>query len=574
MQPDVELHRQALKTLHSHAGHEAYGLLMFIAHNHFHPDTRHLAKQMALELQARLFGSINLQEPLTAEEEKALDQLSSENPGEQNEAMKTLNREHDPENLQKLLLRLQKETDPAVIIRLIEVCSSLGGDQVFSQIAPFLRSGSEQIRQTVIRSFVHFGRPEIHYLLIRFSRDGSAVVQKEALDALKSHAEEPLLQALNKMSQPGSMALDKEASIYVIAKLGLHTAKDCLERLIQDKDSLTVKHARQAMAFLNRLSQEEPRPAPSKPEEPSPAIEEDDLKEEAQASAEIDEEDARSADLRQDLIGKILQAEEKEAVNAIFGLMENGFGNVLGEIYDEIWERSNKKILATFVMALGNTRDSRHADFLIQCLEHPDSRVQANAIESLRLIGMQPHKEKILPFLDSRTDRVKANAITALHAFRLVDTEREVTAMLRSRKENRQLAALYIVTEIFDPAFIHLLEIALDDPNPKVSRRAMEVLGMYVHEGHAAAEKLASQWGVLEELKLALEREAQQEEEALESDEEMSDMDSSLSELNELDSQRKEDKKQTKADPKAGSDEGGIGRFTSRLKNLFRKEKP
>ena len=67
--------QDALTQILNLGNHEAYGLLMFTATNHFSPDTRREAKKFSLLLQKRLFSQVSTPQDsdLSPEEEKAFE---------------------------------------------------------------------------------------------------------------------------------------------------------------------------------------------------------------------------------------------------------------------------------------------------------------------------------------------------------------------------------------------------------------------------------------------------------------------------------------------------------------------
>ncbi len=515
---DAHVRSNTLSSLLKLGNHEAYGLLMFAAHNHFSSETRHEAKAAALELQTKLFGNLQNSEPLDASELQAVEELGSEDKAVRDKATQVLQSASEPEDLQKLLDQLQREKDPQIISQLIPICAELGGNHVFAVIAPFLRSGNEKIRHSVIASFPHFDRPETTSLLIRFSRDSSALVQQEALKRLQALPDDIVVESIRKLTQTDSQALDKEAAIYVIVKLNLVKAFPYLKNLLHDKDSMVTKHVRQAIAYLEKtgkitippkttpLPQSTPKTEPeesvstptisteSQPEKPQPSTE---LTVEAPAPQAITDEDLAD---QKELLKRIGQAEEKEAINGLFRLMEKNWFHLLPNLKDVIVERATRKLLASYLMAIGSGKQDSLEEFVVECLPHPDGRIQANSIEALRLIGSSSHLDKIVPFVKSRVDRARANAIRTLHPHQMVDTFTELKEMLESGKENRQLSAIYVISDLLEPELIPLLETAMDFPNPKVTKRAIETLKMFVLKGYEPARTIAENWGILKDM--------------------------------------------------------------------------
>ena len=165
---------------------------------------------------------------------------------------------------------------------------------------------------------------------------------------------------------------------------------------------------------------------------------------------------------------RVIRQGRKRAIKSVFALIENNRLNRLDELKESINERNSKRLLATFIMALAQSKDKNHKDFLKQCLKHTDGRVQANAIEALRMLGCVELKTELLPFLtESNHDRARANAIIFLHPTGLINTTQELQNMLSSKNDNRKLSAIFAIMDLFDPKLIPLLESPIDSPNPK-----------------------------------------------------------------------------------------------------------
>jgi hypothetical protein len=185
--------------------------------------------------------------------------------------------------------------------------------------------------------------------------------------------------------------------------------------------------------------------------------------------------------------------------------------------------------------------------------------------------------DKIIPFVDSKHDRTKTNALIFLHPTGKIDTKKELETMLKSKRENRQLSAIYAITDLFETQFIPLLEQPMDSPNPKVSKKAIDVLQMFVLEEEPQAIKIASEWGILDELQSSQETES---EESSSEEKNPEDMESLLSDINEPSEKKEaEPAKEAQVEKEAAAEEAaedeapetGINKIKNFMNNLFKK---
>ena len=497
---EAERHKALSDTL-ALGSHEAYGLLMYAAHNHFSPETRAKARKASLILQKALFGEpVSEQSQFSKEEEALLQALPAMETEPLKEGLKTLAQFENPELLTPLAKILSREQNPENLPFLILTCAKLGKEAAAPYITSYLRSGNENIRAAVIRGLGAYPGKDTTLLLVRFALDPSPMVRKEALKGLTRVPPDQLSQCFETMSQMQD-PFHKEAMIYVIAKLAFEAGFPLLEQLKSEGCEAIAEKADQALkTFESRgvhpaqdLEFEIETTAVDVLEEEGPEAEEADEEDEGPGNAELDEK-------QDQCLKPIIQGETEAAIRAIFNLIEISRLSRLDEIPDSILEKGPKKVLATLAMAMAQSKNKIHAPFLKSCLQDKDERVQANAIEALRMLGCLDHKEAVLPLISSSNPRIRANAILFLHPTGLTDTAFELSSMLASRSDNFKLSAIYAILEIFEPELIPLLDAPMDSPNPKVSNKAIETLKMFVQDGHAQAIELAERWNILEEL--------------------------------------------------------------------------
>ncbi|MBT3785434.1 HEAT repeat domain-containing protein [bacterium] len=573
--------QDALTQILNLGNHEAYGLLMFTATNHFSPDTRREAKKFSLLLQKRLFSQVSTPQDsdLSPEEEKAFEDFKGADATGVRKALQILLSADNPKIFQRYTKELHQNQRPEILPYLILGLARLGKEEAIPYLVNYLRSNNETIRASVIRALVDISAPQNLSILVRFSRDPSNLVRQEALSGLSRTNPQILLSTLKEVLS-GKGEFHKEAVLYVIARLNFEPGIELVRALSNDAHEQTRERAKRVLEHFQTGSKpSEPAPADKaseeEPKEVSP--EEEDLVIPVQDKQiepdESDPPDSESDLQEENCLRAVRQGEESSAIKSIFTLIEISRLGRLGEVQESVQERGSKKVLATYLMAIAQSHDKGFRDFLIECLEHDDPRVQANAIEALRMVGCADVKQKILPFVNSRNDRTRGNAIVFLHSTGLIDTEQELSTMLQSRSDNRKLSAIFALAELFDPLLIEILEIPMDSPNSRVTKRAMDVLRMFVLEDNPKAVAIAKKWNIYDEMtadSVELSEESDLEEESLEGD-----LEAVAAGLEELANEINQSSAAPKTPPSPTKDSqstGALGKFKSFMEGLIKKK--
>lgn len=510
--PELTVRHQALKQLVKLSNHESYGLLMYISNNHFSPETRHEAKKGSLIVQKALFSDQEQKEiaqPFSSEETQALLLLKNDAPASRIEALNQIKNSTNPKVIDQLSRFLQTERDPSVLILAIQCLSELGKTRSIPFIASFLRSKNENIRKCVLDSLAKIKGDDAISLMIRFTRDSSEIVRNSSLNGLKDFSHQEVLSVLQQLIQKEN-AVYKDAVLFTIVKLEIKDGFVLLDGLTSDSSEKVAANAIKAIEILKRkglYTESTPKPTAHESEvkqaeptaantsEPSPPI--------AGHSESTESETPDIDENEEQILRAITHGEEKAAIEALFELMAKEYYSHLSNLREKIVERGSRKLLATYLIVIAQSKDPSHKDFLLECLTHPDARVQANTIDAIKSLHLTELKDQIVPMLDSNHDRVKTSALIFLHPLGLIETKKFLTSMLKSRSDNRKLSAIFAITDISDANFVPLLELAMDAPNPKVSSKAIDTLKIFVLLKEDCAIKLANQWGILSEIEEA-----------------------------------------------------------------------
>ena len=136
-------------------------------------------------------------------------------------------------------------------------------------------------------------------------------------------------------------------------------------------------------------------------------------------------------------------------------------------------------VRSSVMSLLGSLPGPTSERILLNGINDPDERVQANSIESLERLRAFNHFRHIRHRLESNDNRVRANAVKAL----LVAQTREAVGilidMLHHEQTPQRISALWVIESLrLMTLSARVLKMAKYDPDPTVRRRAVEAVGI------------------------------------------------------------------------------------------------
>jgi len=607
---DNKVRLEAIKQAYTVGSHEAYGLLMYAAHHHFSPETRRAAHKGALLLQKKLFEKgtpVGTAEAEQADpiEDSIREAIASPDAQTRIDTIKSIAGNDRKELYPLVLKQLHSEQNPQVQKYFILACARLGGSDSQPHLRQFLRSGDQEVRASVVRALGSFEDQENIVLFMLFSRDPSQSVRTEAVKVLESCSKEHLKAAIGKL-QERNRDVEKDAIIFSIARFQIEDCYPILEELSKDPSQNIQERAGKALDYVKKSAatttkaqapvkedtgssaEDKPEAAPSEQEKVESSPEEAPTQPSTEdATSELEEEvgssSAETDEQEENMLRVIRQGEESSALQGLFDLIALNRLTRLAELVDPIKERNSKRVTATFLMAVGQSKDRNLKNFVVESLENPDGRIQANAVEAVRMLDLTEElKSQILPLAtQSANDRVRANSIISLHKTGLIDTKAEIENMLSSSKDNRKLSALYAIQDLMDPAMVPLLEGPIESPNPKVTNKTLEILKNFYLDEEASAIKLVQDFGLEEEMKV--EEISEEESSASDGEQESNEPENMESVLESMNSEGKEGEKapsaseeesaeETKEEPSKDGKKDGLSKIKSAFQNLFKKK--
>lgn len=149
-------------------------------------------------------------------------------------------------------------------------------------------------------------------------------------------------------------------------------------------------------------------------------------------------------------------------------------------------------VASAAVSALGSSEGEDAVAALRAALDHRDSRVRANAVESLARLEATGHVHDLVRMATQDTNRPRANAIAALMALSAGDAMTALHRMLSDPRPPHRASALWLVEQmgVLDVAR-DVAEMAVSDPDDATRLRADRVVRELIDLMHSRPRRAA-----------------------------------------------------------------------------------
>lgn len=139
---------------------------------------------------------------------------------------------------------------------------------------------------------------------------------------------------------------------------------------------------------------------------------------------------------------------------------------------------SDPLVRSAAVMALARVDNATTRRILWTALRDVDERVQANAIEALDGLEADQFRGDVQSKLQSPNNRIRANAIKSLLKLEIHEAADALLAMLDAESRAERLSALWVIECLqLQSLTDRLVEMAREDPDPRVRHRAVAIAG-------------------------------------------------------------------------------------------------
>jgi hypothetical protein len=182
-------------------------------------------------------------------------------------------------------------------------------------------------------------------------------------------------------------------------------------------------------------------------------------------------------DLLGELRGKLGSAKSKDRLRAVQIISSLNLADQLAEDIYRVAYDADAYVRSAVIMLLAQLPGPTSERILLNGLNDPDDRVQANSIESLEHLRAVNRSGQIWNQLQSKDNRVRANAVKALLTFQSREAVTVLLEMLNHEASVHRASALWVIEVLkLMTLSARVLWLAKNDPDPTVRRRALKAV--------------------------------------------------------------------------------------------------
>ncbi len=182
-------------------------------------------------------------------------------------------------------------------------------------------------------------------------------------------------------------------------------------------------------------------------------------------------------DLLPELRSKLAGSKSTDRLRAVQIIGSLDLAGQLKEDIHRVAYDADAYVRSAVMMLLAQLPGPTSERILLNGLNDPDDRVQANSIESLDRLRAVTRSEQIRHQLRSKDNRIRANAVKALLGFQSREAVTVLLEMLNHEEPAHRASALWVVQVLKLMALsARVLRLAKHDPDPTVRRRALRAV--------------------------------------------------------------------------------------------------
>jgi len=156
-------------------------------------------------------------------------------------------------------------------------------------------------------------------------------------------------------------------------------------------------------------------------------------------------------------------------------LTESGDPALASPLLSYLQAEKDEYKISYLLRLLGRIDDPRIPETLEKYLDHEDSRIVANAIESLWEFDRPELADRFADFATSSDNRIRANAVRGLHRYSPALAEQHISEMIKSGNIALQDSGVYLLRTIRPSNLPELLEIANHSRYATVRLKALDI---------------------------------------------------------------------------------------------------
>ncbi|MDD5091625.1 MAG: HEAT repeat domain-containing protein [Candidatus Wallbacteria bacterium] len=151
------------------------------------------------------------------------------------------------------------------------------------------------------------------------------------------------------------------------------------------------------------------------------------------------------------LISLLEDKDEWIRLNAVRALAALGSGTAVTPLLDLLKREENNYVKAALLKTLGKLGNKKLLPVIVPFFNDSDSRVVANSIEAIELIGDRSVADKVRHLLGHQEIRVRVNAAKALWKFGFIEALDELLRMIEAKESWVRDSVIYALGEINTP---------------------------------------------------------------------------------------------------------------------------
>lgn len=370
------------------------------------------------------------------------------------------------------------ELDPIVKGAMLIAIGILGRSEELKTFSHALKTEKDPlVRKAAIEALSYCKDVGAYAVILRaFVTDKDKLVERACMKALNKLGRNNLLKLLERLVG-SSTAWKRQVAVRAMGRFNSDTVVPSLEKAFSDDDELVRQLAGRSLYRLAKHGNEKAKEAIARlkvAETPAPAGEMDgSVVLEASMQIGIDDPDPNVR------------------LQVIQGMANSGDMLKFPVLRERLKSETHDYVKAAVVTALHRLGGRAAVPILKECLEAPEDRVRANAVECLAKIGDESNSPLFIQRLQKDKDpRTRANAIVALKKCNYIDPVRYIEEMIQSEDERLIRSAMYAIVELGSDKAVALLADLAQHETAAMREKSLENLEILKERNNAAAKKL------------------------------------------------------------------------------------
>jgi len=450
-------------------------VLESIAREDGDPHFRFLAEKLLFQIKRKTLTTLSQASTKSEEEtiKPLIEKLQKGNSDEKIDTIRKIVRLQDKSYSKILKEVLGVEKDNRVIATLLLALGILGEKADLPLIYTYFAHIDERVRANAIEAASYIPDPKTYEKIIPLIRDKNNRVRANAIKFLRMSGKVNVMEILKNMLTGNDIYM-KESAVYALKFFPIEQILPLLEIAINDPDPVISKKAKMILAIFANAGN----------------VEASQLLKTGKLAKTTEEEIEKNDFSVQKSIKALNSPDESVRKKEIDRIIRERDEVMVPELIKRLDREHSNHIIARILIGLGKLKAISADSKIVRYLGHSDSRIRANAVEALSLMGSRKYLLELQELLRDKNNRVRANAVIALKDEPEVNIFKILRLMVKSPDESMRKSAFYAICEINKEDGVKLLTEFLNSDNNEEKKRVIEILEIMAEKGNKAAAKL------------------------------------------------------------------------------------